>query len=478
MINNLQHQPSGSIGTIQSVIEGGYCIGCGSCTAVQDSPVKVVLNEVGKFQAILPAKITSASLNDQLAKVCPFSGAGANEDEIGSELFGDHAQHDDRLGFWQELYVGHVDEEEYRINGSSGGIVSWTICELLAKGEIDGVLHVVPTTYSSGSEVMFHYGVSTSSDEVRSRAKSRYYGVEMSKVLEYVKQHPGRYLVVGVPCFIKSIRLLSTQDPIFAENIKFTIAILCGHLKSIAYLEYIAWQLGVSLNEIERFDFRYKMPNNPATSYAVEIVSNKDNSEKTQSAIMSNLRGGDWGLGLFKYGACDYCDDVMGETADLAAGDAWIEPYKHESFGTSVVIVRNKVLHKFMEAAREANRLRLTTVTPDVAAETQLASFRHRRSGLAYRLYLKQEGGVWAPPKRVTPQFKHLSKKYRKIFKLRAELVAISDAAYIKAIKLGGLEHYWGLIAPYAKKYHRIYHPLWIAIPRKIWRIILKRIKK
>jgi coenzyme F420-reducing hydrogenase beta subunit len=41
-----------------------------------------------------------------------------------------------------------------------------------------------------------------------------------------------------------------------------------------------------------------------------------------------------WGTGLFKSNACDFCDDVTTELADVSL-DAWI-PYNKDGLGNSV----------------------------------------------------------------------------------------------------------------------------------------------
>lgn len=462
---------------LKPIVDGGYCIGCGVCSAVEDSPIKIKLNEFGKYQAEILSPATSGDVVRKLAAVCPFSDAAPNEQEIGYSLFSEGSKNDDKLGYWRECYIGHVGEGEYRANGSSGGFVSWLICELMSKGIIDGVMHVVPSTLESEGGAFFKYGVSTTISEVTGGAKSRYYGVEMSQAIGYVRDNPGRYLVVGVPCFVKAIRLLSREEKIFSERIVFSVAILCGHLKSIHYLEFIAWQLGVPLNEIHSFDFRHKIPSNPAKNYAVQIVRRKDGIEQYKSSLMSDLKGEDWGMGLFKYSACDYCDDVMGETADVSAGDAWIEPYSSDSKGTNVIVVRNEFIHKIIETGKVAGRLALVSIPPEIANQTQEASFRHRRDGLSYRLWLKQKLGVWVPKKRVEPKKTHLSRKYRRIFELRSSLVSVSDNACLVAIKNRDFGFYWPNVKSSVRQYHRVYHPLWIAIPRKVWRICRKMIK-
>ena len=36
--------------------------------------------------------------------------------------------------------------------------------------------------------------------------------------------------------------------------------------------------------------------------------------------------------------ACEFCDDVVGETADMSVGDAWLPGYVSDWRGTSVVV--------------------------------------------------------------------------------------------------------------------------------------------
>ena len=97
-------------------------------------------------------------------------------------------------------WVGHVAEAPFREQGSSGGMVSWVAAELLRTGAVDGVAHVTAEDPASGH--FFRYRISRSPDEVGRGAKSRYYPVELSGVLREIRAVPGRYAIVGLPCFI------------------------------------------------------------------------------------------------------------------------------------------------------------------------------------------------------------------------------------------------------------------------------------
>jgi coenzyme F420-reducing hydrogenase beta subunit len=461
--------------SISNLVAGGYCIGCGVCAAVQNSPAKIVLNAYGKYEAKLDSEVKLHRTHERekeqlLTAVCPFSDQSTNETDISRSLFSKDNHYHDLVGFWRDCYMGHVSEGSFRANGSSGGFVSWLLCELFERNEIDGVLHVLSASVDEQNPFFFRYGISKNVDEVKVGAKSRYYPVEMSGVLNYVRTHPGRYAVVGIPCFIKAIRLLGLQDSVFSERILFTISILCGHLKSTGYLEYIAWQMGVLRNEIEDFDFRHKLPTVSANQYIVRLIQDSKGPKRELVKKMKELHGGDWGFGLFKYSACEYCDDVMGETADVAVGDAWVEPYTADPKGTNVIVVRNKRIHDIIQAARESTRLRLDRVSPDAAAKTQISTFRHRHDGLAYRLWLKERSGQWAPRKRIQPSKTHISERYKRIFEIRLRVIDICDALYEECRLSGDFSAFWSRLNPLFKEYRKLYAPFWKRALNLLWR--------
>ena len=43
--------------------------------------------------------------------------------------------------------------------------------------------------------------------------------------------------------------------------------------------------------------------------------------------------------------ACNYCDDVVGETSDITIGDAWLPKFDTNKGGTNLLIIRNKQIY-------------------------------------------------------------------------------------------------------------------------------------
>jgi coenzyme F420-reducing hydrogenase beta subunit len=359
--------------------------------------------------------------SEHLAATCPFSPAAADEDDLATALFPDAPLAHPATGRMLAAYVGHVRERDFRSAGSSGGMVSWTLAELFERDLIDGAAHVVP---SADGGRFFRYRVSRTVEEMRCGARSRYYPVEMSAVLEEIRSTPGRYAVVGVPCFVKAIQLLRRIDPVVRERVVFTLGLFCGHMKSARFVESFAWQMDVSVEDIVAVEFRVKDVARPATTYTTELQLADGRTERRD---WWNLADGDWGAGYFQSSACNSCDDVVAETADISFGDAWVEPFSSDGNGTNVVVVRNAVLGELIGEAIDDGRLELTPVDGSFVQQTQAAGLRQRREGLAYRLTWKRRG--FALRKRVEPS-RRLPLRRKLVYRTRHAISAWSHRVF------------------------------------------------
>ena len=371
-------------------------------------------NDYGQLQPSGPSDWLDKASAD-VAKRCPFSPSAANEDVIALDRFPAPSMTDARLGRLQSCFVGHVAEAGYRENGSSGGMVNWVAAELLRTGQVDAVAHVVPTQGQEDGR-LFTFRLSRSVDELFEGGKSRYYPVELSGIFREIRQTPGRYAIVGIPCFIKAVHLARRAEPILAERITHTLGLFCGHMKSARFVESFAWQLGTTMERVRAVDYRIKDAGRPANWYRAHLTLT-DGS--TTSEDWWHLADGDWGAGYFQSSACDWCDDVVAETADISFGDAWVEPYSSDGRGTNVVVVRSAAVASMLRSAITDGRLSLREVDAGFVAETQAAGFRHRREGLAYRLTWRKRGPV-RPIKRVAPRSSGISPRRKLVYRMRA----------------------------------------------------------
>ncbi|MCB5954622.1 Coenzyme F420 hydrogenase/dehydrogenase, beta subunit C-terminal domain [Enterococcus sp. CWB-B31] len=453
---------------LKNVIDGDYCSGCGLCAAL-DKRYTMEIDENGCIKANYRP---SDSEQFSVERVCPFSNQSKNETELGELIFGDtkDIQQDVNLGFFLNTFVGNVKEDSYRLNGSSGGIGSWVTDKLLLSKKIDGVIHVKENP--SADNVMYSYQVSYSVDETREGAKTKYYPIELSEVLRKIRGDGKTYGIVGVPCFIKGIRSACIQDPILSSQIKFTVGLVCGHLKSKLFSEAIGWECGVEPEKLEKIDFRKKLEGRKASDYGVEVF--EKGSDKTDSKIVPtrSLSTTNWGLSYFKYNSCDYCDDVLAELADITIGDAWLPDYEQDSKGTNIVIIRNKeILDLFEENKSE---LDLKEVNKEEIVKSQAGGFRHRREGLKYRLFLKETANEWIPQKRVIPSSNHISEKRKKIYYYRTVLTKESFNGMKTAKKLSSFNEFQKYMKPFEKEYSKLNKVSFLRrIIRKAKRVII-----
>ncbi len=439
----------------QTVISNGLCIGCGACAAIKDAPFSMTMNAYGQYEAHAVKQADGASVlaSDSASKVCPFSGEGPNEDVIGLGLFSETCnQKVDGLGYFQSLYGGHVTQEGFRERGSSGGFGSWILNELLESGVVDHVIHVRPTTSPNSENLLFSYQLSDSPQKVALGGKSRYYPVELSGALKQVRETPGRYAIIGLPCFIKSVRLLQQEDPVLKERIKFCIGLVCGHLKSSGYAESLAWQTGIAPDRLKRIDFRVKDNTERADKYYTLAAS----ASEEKIIPTKELKGTDWGAGTFKYKACDFCDDVFAETADLVLGDAWLPKYVHDPRGTNLLVVRNQHLEKLLHLAAKEGRIDISPLSVEETLISQDAGLRHRRKGLSYRLHLEARAGRWTPPKRVSAASRQIPRHERRRQRMRIKMREISHSSFLEAKNAGDLSLYLDTFGRAYSEYKKI----------------------
>lgn len=430
--------------TLNAVIDGNYCVGCGACAVSAASPVRMGFDDAGRLQARLEGET-----QPDLAIVCPFSGEGPNEDALAAPLYQATCNRDDAVGWYDGLYAGFAKTGDFRKRGSSGGLAGWVATRLLEKGLIDGVIHVRPT---EEKDRLFGYAISRTASEISEGSSSRYYPVEMSEAVRAAAEAPGRYLFVGLPCFVKAFRLLMQSEPRLASSQFMTLGIVCGHLKSARFADTLGWEVGIQPGELKAINFRVKLEGLDASSYGCRVSDGK-------RAIVRRKRGslvGNWGLGFFKYGACEMCDDVFAEAADISVGDAWIKPYYGDSHGNSLVVTRLPAMQALISEGVADGSLQLDRLTPAQAVKSQASGVRYRRQGLAYRMLLKDTSGVWHPPKRVVASEAGLSESLKRRYQLRQEIAADSHAAFKAALAKKSLTPFRQQLAPLIEEHERL----------------------
>ena len=449
---------------IKEVINNGYCVGCGGCAYLARSDMHI--NKYGEYQ---PTNVDIVSTVEGVERVCPSLNPSENEDNLAKVFLPNINEHKKGIGSYDSIYAGYAIEGDFRERGTSGGMGTWIATELLKHNIIDGVIHVKQKKRSAATDPFFSYQISRTIDEVQEGSKTRYHVVEIKSIMQEVKKLQGKYLFIGVPCMAKAVRRLQLVDKVLSDRITFVASLVCGHMKSINWTLSLAWSQGLAPQETSRFQYRTKGENISARAYVFRAW---DMQEKTYQEDSAKVVGGKFNQGALMLPACEFCDDVVGETADFTIGDAWLPQFEADSNGTNLIISRSTIITKLLREAKNKKRLNITKITAEEAYNSQSGCFRQRGEGLSHRLLKKQLAKQWAPEKRVSAGEFAVTMSRQRIYDLRSEVTTISRDLMINALERNDYSIYAKGLSTKAKQLRRM------EVRDSLFKSILYRIKK
>lgn len=383
-----------SFNIFKDVVDKDLCIGCGACTAHNASQnLKMDWNSLG---FLIPKQEVPTVITDyNLIKVCPFNPSPEKEVETENELANlflkDAPLHHPKIGKYFNTYVGY--SPEFRLTSSSGGLASYITKELLNRRIADRVYSVRETTAGKNH---FEYGAITSSECVSDFSQTKYYPVTMADFFKDLSSSNKKVAVVGIACFIKAIRLYQYYHPEVKDKIVFLIGIICGGMKSRFFSEYLSAKTGITNNTFSHPQFRIKNFKSTASDYTYGCI---DHNGKFRS-IKMQLVGDMWGTGMFKNNACDFCDDVTTELADISLGDAWLDPYNKDGRGTNVIVTRSRMAEDLIKEGITSKKISIEYLPLATFLFSQQGSFNHRHKALGYRIKKAKQQGARISTKR------------------------------------------------------------------------------
>lgn len=376
------------------VVKSDLCIGCGLC--VYKCPNKALSMEWDKLGFLTPLLNGKCDSNGLCIDVCPFSPNPKNEVkteyEISKLFLKDAHDEHPKIGRYISIYAGYAPE--FRLSSSSGGLATYLFTELLDRRIVDYVFSVKESNITGKH---YEYAVSSNKEEILNASKTKYYPVTLGTIMPKIHELNGKVAIVGVACFIKAIRLAQHEEPALKDKIPFLAGIICGGVKSRFFTEYLASKTGVEKQNIQQPQFRIKDTESAADDYSYGCYDKADNQSKF---IKMRSVGDMWGTGLFKANACDFCDDVTTELADISLGDAWLEPYNKDGQGTSVVVTRSSIAEKIIHDGIINGKLKLESLNLERFLASQQGSFNHRHTGLSVRIKEAKRKNKKLPPKR------------------------------------------------------------------------------
>jgi coenzyme F420-reducing hydrogenase beta subunit len=360
---------------VEDVVNNNLCVGCGLCVS-ESTTSKMHWNEEGFLVPIL-----DNSFNERAIKLCPFNPVPEeevkDEDVIALTIFPNSQKEDFKIGRFENTYIGF--SKQHRESASSGGIATYIFEKLLIENIVN---HLFIVREFNGT---YQYQWFENANQIQEISKTRYIPVTMENLFKEIDSKEGKIAVSGVACFIKAIRLKQHYNPVYREKISFLVGIICGGLKSRFFTDYLAQNSGIKGN-YKNQEYRIKDKQSLSSDYSFGAFDENNKFHQMKMAKVGDM----WGTGLFKANACDFCDDVTTELADISLGDAWLPEYRSEGLGNSIIITRSLIADSLIREGIENEELFVNIVSKDKIIQSQKASFVHRQDSLEFRKrYLK-----------------------------------------------------------------------------------------
>lgn len=390
---------------VEVIVKNDYCIGCGVCAGI--CPSNNLNMDWSPKGELIPYNNNACKDNCSIClDVCPFYDHEVNQNDIANSLFSkiSKIKYNEYTGYYLNCYVGFQKDVEKRLKSASGGVATSFLSSLLEKNVVDKVIAVGAF---EDNDKMFDFKILSNPNEVYSCAGSAYYPVEISRVLKKIlkEKEVDTYAVIALPCVVYALRLAMEKIPKLKRKIKIFASLTCGQLQNRFYTELLALESGITVENLSKVDFRRKSKENTAINF-MQVAIDKEGKEGVYQ-VNQELPYHLWHYQYFKQNACNFCDDIFGELADVTFMDAWLPEYIKDYKGTSLVIVRTNTVKKLLGQSQECI---LNSIPVQKLTESQMGVIQKKRVSLKGRLFKIDSLGFFYPKKRVHPDINEYNK--------------------------------------------------------------------
>lgn len=384
--------------TVSNVVKSGLCTSCGVCKgACAKQCIQFKYGQENNVPVIDESACTKCGL---CYSVCP--GKGLPLKSISDSLWADTegTNYNKYCGYALSAYTGYSQDEDVRFHSASGGVVSRFLTYLIEKGIVDGAIVV---RFKDENPLEPEPFIATSKEDILNSRGSKYIVISYDKVIEQALNFNGKFVVVGLPCQIQGLRLLSSKKKSLSEKIVGYFAIYCSLNKTKHSVDYYLDHYEIKRDNIGKFAFR------DDGCLGFMKVSDKEGN------VIKKVKYENYWHGTHNFFAnsrCSLCIDHFGELADISFGDIHIDPYKQDTIGVNSMITRSKIWDDHLRECAKNGYISLKEESVDLVVSSQPYSKIYKKGAgvvcnFKMRSLLSRQNPVYDTENMSKPSFKN-----------------------------------------------------------------------
>ena len=347
----------------EQVISKQLCCYCGTCVGI--CPEKsITLNN-------RTPQISGKCINcGECIKNCPgnfFDYCKYNQTIFNADI----STIDKDLGYHKGIFCGHSCDLNVREQSSSGGIITSILCGLFEQGIINGAVVV---NSENDIDLNCKVAIETSISGIKMSTQSKYVLTANNVILSKLKDLPGRYAYVGLPCQIQGLRKAQINHPWLEEKIVLSIGLFCGFTLYPEATEFLLKKLKMKNEALVKLKYR---GGKGTGGFLVEDDVGRQKLINKHAYTFLNI--------MYSPYRCWKCHDFTSEFADISVGDAW---EKSNGSGWSRVITRSDIGESYLNFLSDKNYIFFEKSKKEHIYNTQGHLIMHKKKWIWIRAKL------------------------------------------------------------------------------------------
>lgn len=371
---------------INYTLQNDICTGCGICEAVCPfEAIKIVVRS-GRFVPQIDIRNCNNSKGcHRCYDICPGIGidliSKAKVVFPAASAIDTPVLEDKYIGRYYRCFTGYSNDHDIRYHSASGGMITQFLIWLLENNKIDGA---VVTKFDKESPLKVKSFIASTRDEILSAKSSKYAPVSLHEAISDLKKaSKGRYVVVGLPCHIESMRKLMEIDKDIREKIVGLFGIYCSGSRTFGMTEYLMQSRKICINDINYLAYR----DNGCLGGMV-VKGDKIDFYEDYQRYCHPLRT------MFHPRRCLLCADHFAELADLSFGDIHVKPYSEDKIGINSIIIRDSSWGDLLIKAASEGVITLSCLDVSTLLKSQKMAKVKKSRNMGYILFNMRLGHI------------------------------------------------------------------------------------